>query len=405
MRRLSVREYESEPIVGLTEQTVQALRQTRLIAVTPGWQAGSVVAQASKYVGVQRVGTGGHQVEVQVAPKVGVARLVWLLSHARNQDGWLDQDVDLHTVQDLLPAMAVIYAARLHRALLQGVLHGYREYDDTSATLRGRLREADQMRARPGLAFPLEVCYDDYTPDITENQILRTAAIRLLELPGIPVASRVELARADRALADVSVLNRGLKPPRVHVTRLNRRYEPALHVAQLILQHLSVETIGPASIGSGFVFDMNAVFQDWLEAAFTHAFAAHGGGILRQQPLHIDQRPNAAMATDITWHHGQRCVALIDAKYKHLSAGGPRPEDLYQMISYATALDLKDAHLVYASGGPERTLRISHSDIRIHAHVTELAQPRHELLAAVARLANTISNAVDHPKSRQQQAS
>jgi 5-methylcytosine-specific restriction enzyme subunit McrC len=39
----------------------------------------------------------------------------------------------------------------------------------------GRVRMASQVRSRAGLPLPVEIAYDDYTPDILENQLLRTA--------------------------------------------------------------------------------------------------------------------------------------------------------------------------------------------------------------------------------------
>lgn len=71
------------------------------------------------------------------------------------------------------------------------MLQGYRTVEEALPLLRGRLREADQLRQR--LAVPLEVRYDDYTVDIPENRILLTAARRLLRVPGLPLATHAGL--------------------------------------------------------------------------------------------------------------------------------------------------------------------------------------------------------------------
>lgn len=60
--------------------------------------------------------------------------------------------------------------------MAQGLLQGYRVTEESSTVLRGRLREADQMRRRFGLAIPMEVRFDDYSADIAENQLLRGGA-------------------------------------------------------------------------------------------------------------------------------------------------------------------------------------------------------------------------------------
>ena len=46
-------------------------------------------------------------------------------------------------------------------------------------TVRGRIRFADQIRQRFGIPLPIEVRYDEFTDDITENQLVKAAAIRL----------------------------------------------------------------------------------------------------------------------------------------------------------------------------------------------------------------------------------
>ena len=42
-------------------------------------------------------------------------------------------------------------------------------------SVRGRVRIAQQLRRRTGLPLPVEVTYDDFTPDILENRLLRAA--------------------------------------------------------------------------------------------------------------------------------------------------------------------------------------------------------------------------------------
>jgi 5-methylcytosine-specific restriction enzyme subunit McrC len=94
---------------------------------------------------------------------------MWLLGHARDQSGWREDDVQLGAETGLVAAMAIMFTARCRRALAQGVLRGYQEGEETLPGLRGRLREADQMRARPGIPLPLEVRFDDYTINIPET--------------------------------------------------------------------------------------------------------------------------------------------------------------------------------------------------------------------------------------------
>ena len=46
-------------------------------------------------------------------------------------------------------------------------------------TVRGRIRFAGQIRQRFGIPLPIEVRYDEFTDDITENQLVKAAVMRL----------------------------------------------------------------------------------------------------------------------------------------------------------------------------------------------------------------------------------
>jgi len=386
-----VAEYQRVAFPALPAAAARALHATGAVRVSNTPSGARTILHARSTVGAVRVGTGDESVELHVRPKVGVSRLLWLLGHARDQSGWRDDDAQVSQEVGLVTAMAVMFVARSRRALATGVLHDYQQQEETLPGLRGRLREADQMRARPGIPLPLEMRYDDYTVDIPENRLLRSAATRLLVLTGVPSRVRMGLIRLDRDLTDAALLTPGSKPPQIALTRLNRRYAPALHLARLILQSTSIEHGHGATNANGFLFDMNHVYEDWLTQALTATLETHGGQVRRQQPLALDDNRRVIMHTDITWWSGSHCLAVIDAKYKRLLPAGPRPEDLYQILAYCTALGLRSGHLVYAAGTPSPVIIVRNAGVRIHTYVVPLAERPEHILHAVARVAAQIT--------------
>jgi len=394
LRRLAVAEYQRVAFPALPTGAARALHATGAVRVSSTPSGARTVLQARSTVGAVRVGTGEECVELHVRPKVGVSRLMWLLGHGRDQSGWREDDAQVSQEAGLVTAMAVMFVARCRRALAAGVLHGYQQQEETLPGLRGRLREADQMRARPGIPLPLEVRYDDYTVDIPENRLLRSAATRLLVLTGVPTSVHMALMRLDRDLAGAALLPPGSHPPRIALSRLNRRYAPALHLARLILQRTSVEHGPGTTSANGFLFDMNHVYEDWLTQALTTTLETHGGQVRRQQPLALDHIGRVTMQTDITWWSGAECLAVIDAKYKRLLPAGPRPEDLYQILAYCTALGLRSGHLVYAAGTPSPMIIVRNAGVRIRTHVVPLTDTPERILHAVAQVAAHIAQGV-----------
>jgi 5-methylcytosine-specific restriction enzyme subunit McrC len=245
----------------------------------------------------------------------------------------------------------------------------------------------------------MEVGYDDYTVDIPENRVLAAAARRLLRLPGVPAAARAVLHRIGAALADVTPLVPGAPVPATAPTRLTRRYQPALRLARLVLAGRSIELpagrpAGPAVAANGFLFDMNAVFEDWLTAALRRALELRGGAVDGHRVVRVDEAGRLPAWPDITWWDGPVCLAVVDAKYK---APEQAPAaDLYQVLAYCTALGLPDGHLVYAGGTPA-THTLRRAGTRLHAHTVDLAASVADLLTQVDALAQTISEGADSP--------
>ncbi|CAM5739876.1 restriction endonuclease [Streptomyces hirsutus] len=113
--------------------------------------------------------------------------------------------------------------------------------EKSALVVRGRLREAEQIRRHFGQHLTVEIAYDAYTADTAENRILRAAAERLLRLPGVPGPVRRRLAHERVRLADALPLVRGQELPRWQPSRLDSRYQPALRLAEAVLRGTSPE--------------------------------------------------------------------------------------------------------------------------------------------------------------------
>ena len=388
MNRLVLGEYETLEEAELPLDEAVALAATGAVEVLRTAAPGRWALRAGKHVGAVRVG----ETEVQIRPKVPVARLLYLLGYARDPHGWRDDEVRVAGVDELVPAMAVSFAALAHRALQQGILQGYEQREESLLLLRGRLCEGEQVRRRVGLALPLEVRYDEFTADIAENRLLLGAARRLLALPGVPAAARGSLVHLTAQLGDVRVPVAGERLPDVRPTRLNARYRPALRLAELVLRGHSVELLAGGVRASGFLFDMNRVFEDWLTAALTTALSDHGGVVRPQLRTWLDEASRIPVRPDLTWWRQGQCTAVVDAKYKALRLADAPNADLYQMLAYCKVMELPHGHLVYAAGDElPRTHVIRNSGVEVHVHTIDLAGPVPALQSQVGRLAEQIA--------------
>ncbi|WP_406114555.1 McrC family protein [Kitasatospora purpeofusca] len=392
MTVVQLAEYGPAVSVALPDAAGRTLAASRILdtAAPDPYRSGHWRLRAGSKVGAVSLAVpGGDPVVVRITPKVPIARLFFLIGYSLDPRGWRDGEVEVGDHDELLPALAHAVERQVDRALRQGLLQGYRAAEDTALVVRGRIREAEQIRRRFGAALPVEIAYDEFTTDIAENRILRAAVERLLRLPGVPGDVRRRLLHQRVRLADVTPLVRGQELPVWHATRLNARYHHALHLAHAVLGGSSPEHTAGELRMDGFLFNTNKLFEDFVTVALREVFRGTDRTCRLQDPHHLDEAGEIRMKPDFVLYGPEGAPqAVADAKYKAEKAGGFPDGDLYQMLAYCTALGLPDGHLVYAKGNaPHAAHRVRHASIVIHQHALDLDRAPADLLGEIRSLA------------------
>ncbi|WP_112262450.1 McrC family protein [Lentzea terrae] len=336
-------------------------------------------------VGAARIG----DVELWIRPKLDIARLLFMVGYAIDPKGWRDDEIAMAIGDDLVPAVANALWRQTERAVRQGLLQGYREIEETTYVLRGRLRESDQLRRHHGRVIPMELRHDDFTMDIAENQILLAAITRMLAVPRVDQRSRHRLTALRLRLADVTTLVRGARLPSWRPNRLNARYHTALRLAEIVWQATSPEHAPGAVNTTGLLFDLAKIFEDFVTVALVESLPTHSSGTAhRQYPCSLDEAAAVRMKPDLVWRAGGVAAAVVDAKYKQEKPEGYPNADLYQMLAYCTSLGLRRGHLVYAKGNGLPALHaVRRGGVEIVCHALDLTLKPTELLNQIDRLA------------------
>lgn len=386
-------------LVTLSWEGAQHLSQTGLVEVLP---AGRDTWRLIPCGSVGSVRVEGLSVRVLPAANLGLTQLFFLLDHAADT-AFLPSAVQARDDDELWVSVAESMAALAHQALSSGLLRGYRRVDEALTTVRGRIRLGDQIRRHPGMTIPLEVTYSEFTPDIAENRILRTAAHRLQFLPDLPDATRRRLAMVDARLADATLIGQGAPVPAWTRTRLNARFQNALALADRIVRRISVEVEDGHAASAAFVTEMPALFERFVEAELTAALDGCGGRVLQNPVVHLDTGLEQADAGDAvssgaaggrTGRH-----SAPDTEGDHISVptglvyevdGEPvttfvptyptdrraRAAEHYRLLAACTALGVDRAYLVYPAQRRDDTpqpRRIVHTDISIVEYPVDLS--------------------------------
>ena len=389
---LELREYEefhAEILLG--EEHLRALSEAH-IRVTPlGTDAYTL--RPESLVGVLSLG----DLSVVVRPKIPIDRVMFMISYALDIGTWRQEDAPLASDPDLLEAMIPAFAHHTQRAIRRGLLQGYRSEEDALQTVRGRIRFGDQIRQRFNIPLPIEVSFDDFTEDIEENRLLRTALHILGRMPVRSPSARQSVRALRPAFASVGLGSYGRGAvPEITYSRLNEHYKPAVELARLIIESSSLELRHGEVASTAFMIDMNKVFERFLRAALRTALRLRElqwpeGD--RERRLTLDTAEKVRVIPDLMWRGEwtREPIFVGDAKYKRIVPAGWPNADIYQMLAYCTAADLPSGLLVYAADeGEPRSYRIKHAGKTIEVASLDLSGTPEAILAEVGRLADRV---------------
>lgn len=379
---LILREAWTEDVIKLDGATAAAISRMGIATVTP------LAEDEWRITGIRRVGTvrlGAR--EVRIAPKVPISSLFHMLAVSQQWGDWHDDLIRLDDTTDLYAVVAQAFSHFAVRSVRGGVLRDYREMQSAEPTIRGRWLVGEQITRRHGMPLPAELQYDEFTANIVENRMIRSAARRMLGLGGIPQRVRSGLLETDRILGEAELLTRGDQIPVVHFSRKNERFRAALGLARLILTGGSFEHRVGGIAATGFLLNLAAVFEGFVEQEVRRSATRHGGSVIGQNVACLDVEGKVEIKPDIVWKVDGGVRAIIDAKYKAEKPSGFPNADVYQMLAYCIRHGVPTGHLVYAAGN-EKPARytIAESGTTIVCHALDLDRPPLEISVQIDQI-------------------
>lgn len=388
-KHTELREYETSAPIELSLEQRAALmavgshKVSMLAEANPSF----VRVRATSYVGALVL--PGHTIWVR--PKSAPDNLFRMLTVGVPAGTWDREQVGFERTEDVVAGIAEAVLRCVHLATARGLLHGYRETEERSPALRGRLM-IDSLARRPWALVPAPCRFDDFTADVWENRMLR-AAVRVIGgwsgRPGI----RRECARLlDRlSEADEEPSSALLAHDPIY-TRLNEHYRPALELARLVLRgHSFAETRG-GLVAQSFMIDMNDLFERWVTDELGHRLEP-AVRVIAQDQTHLAEGRRVAIRPDLVFRRGTRTLSVGDVKYKLTGDGMARSADYFQLLAYCTTYDVPSGVLIYctADAPPDSEVVIRHSGQRLHC----ISLPLHggpELVAQrLGRVAELVS--------------
>ena len=392
MHRIDLQEHQqSEPLTLSTAELQTLLREAKALdlSIAPASGEGSeYILRPGSTVGAVEV--GGLSVLIQ--PKIGIPQLLSLACYAIGKVRLRQEELDFPEEYALPDVLARVLASHARRAFSRGLLHGYRTEDEALYTVRGRIRFDEQVRRRSGVPLPVEVRYDEFTDDILANRLVKAAAYRLGRMRLRWPKARTDLGWVAGILDNVTPVEFPASAvPEVAFDRLNEHYRGVVGLSRLILRHTAFESARrdrDKVRASGFLMDMNVVFQEFLTVALREALGVSAHTFGERAIDSLDKGGLVHLRPDLVWRDGSSCVFVGDAKYKNITGERVPSADLYQMLAYVTALDLPGGLLIYAKGEADvAAYVVRHSGKRLEVAALDLSGALDDVFARVRGIA------------------
>jgi 5-methylcytosine-specific restriction enzyme subunit McrC len=249
--------------------------------------------------------------------------------------------------ETLLEILIRIFCDKLTEAVRRGMPRRYTFNEDDLSTLRGSLDIPRQFTRHAANPSRLACRYDELSDDIALNRIIKATIGHLARTSrnATNVQRLRELTFVYADVTDVSIL--ALRWEDVVIDRTNRSWQELFGMAQLFLRNRYQTTSAGSGQGSALLFEMNALFEEYIGRLVSRALAGSDfrvtlqGGRLFCLTSVDDKREVFQTKPDILIKRANQVTHVIDTKWKRISARIDDPKqgvsqaDIYQMMAYA----------------------------------------------------------------------
>ena len=315
-------------------------------------------------------------------------RLIHMLAVALNLKIDLGSITELAWQREtLLEILIRIFSEKLTDAVRQGMPRRYVDHEDDLPALRGTLNIVRQFTHLAVNPSRLACRFDLLSDDIALNRIMKATVAYLARMSRSSDNQRRlrELSFVYADITDVPVP--ALKWDEVIIDRTNRRWQDLFNMARLFLHNRYQTTTSGAGHGTALLFEMSALFEEYVGRLVSRALAGSGmtvslqGGRLFCLTTQDTQRGLFQTKPDILIRSAGVVTHVIDTKWKRISTRIDDPKqgvsqaDVYQMMAYGHLYGAPRLTLLYPHHLGLGAAEAIHSRHRItgHAMILETA--------------------------------
>ncbi|MDC0360863.1 McrC family protein [Alphaproteobacteria bacterium] len=261
----------------------------------------------------------------------------------------------------VLELLIRLFCQRLTDAVRRGMPRRYLDQEDDLPAMRGQLDITRQFSRHAVAPQKLACRFDDLSPDIALNQVMRAAITRLLRLAQAGDNQRIlrELSFAYADVTDMPV--KALRWDLITIDRTNQRWRDLLSFARLFLSDRHQRTSAGSIDGLALLFEMNTLFENYVARLLPRAMAGSGLRVVAQgghrDSLYEGEVGRFRTKPDLIIRQGDQVLMIIDTKWKRMTPQIDDPKqgvsqgDVYQLMAYSQLYKCPNVMLLYPHHG------------------------------------------------------
>ena len=259
-------------------------------------------------------------------------------------------DSDTRKDNHIIEIFISVFCIYILEILKRGIKKSYIRRAENLNNYKGKLKFSEHIKRNITSKNKFFVEYSEFSLDIPENRILKSACLYLIKQTEIE-ENKKALRRLLIELDDVSLctnLDKDLQEKQIN--RLNEYYSRPLQYAEFFLRHDNFMPRRGRTALPALLFPLNKMFEDYIEnlfkgnkiTNFRTQYSPHNLIKMKEKNLFNTQM-------DFIIYNNDNAL-ILDAKWKELDINdeklGVSQADLYQLYSYASIIRSKESKKV-----------------------------------------------------------
>lgn len=298
------------------------------------------------------VRTGKASAEARAEARMSLRRMWSFAADLQTRDDNQETAIGAANDMPLHEWLVGRFLGQVNDLVARGIRMQYVEREDNLGTVRGRVLPLDNIRQNAFAPHRLYCRFEEFSPDRPENRLIRSA-LAVVVRGCTDTRNRHRASMLAERLHEIP-LSHDVRADLVRWRddRLMKHYRELRSTCRWILLRQGISPVRGSQGMVGCFARMNDVFERYVARWIARELGRHdglkhlrlfdqtlrekpGGSVSRKLWQWENDQKWSYMLPDMAIYDGEKCVAVLDAKWKLTQTGEINRSDIHQVHAYA----------------------------------------------------------------------